>query len=126
MMFMNKPYQLFIHRVRHNWKLNYRVIRTVIDDWTVPIYFIIPALLYAIAYYMQLWNDTPDWVYGVRDLYFIIFLYIVVSSSTITFHFQLADQLFLMQCKAWMKSLRSYSMLYSFITRLLLLGICIM
>lgn len=123
---MNKPYQLFLQRVGHNWKRQYRAIRTVIDDWTIPIYFIVPALLYTIGYYISLWNNTPDWVYELPDLYFIVFLYIVISSGTISFHFQLADQLFLMQRKAWMKSLQRYSMLYSLIMKLLLISICML
>jgi ABC-2 type transport system permease protein len=59
---MADVYHLFVRRVKSEWGFQYRVIRTVVDDWSVFAYLIIPAMIYLILYYIYLWSSKPEWI----------------------------------------------------------------
>lgn len=121
-------YHLFIRRLKLEWNFQYRVIRTVVDDWSVLAYLIIPALFYLIWYYTYLWNTPPEWIYNVSVFHFAIFFFLVIGFSTVRSFFDYADQLFLLQRKSWISKIRKYGMWYSLFANfivvfLLLLGL---
>lgn len=109
------------------WNFQYRVIRTVVDDWSVLAYLIIPVLFYLIRYYTYLWITPPEWIYNVSVFHFASFFFLVIGFSSIRSFFDYADQIFLLQRKSWISKIRKYGMWYSLFANfivvfLLLLG----
>lgn len=120
-------YHLFVKRLKFEWNFQYRVIRTVVDDWSVLAYLIVPTVLYLILYYAYLWSTQPEWIYNVTVFQFAIFLFLVIGFRNMRSFFDYADQLFLLQRKSWISKLRKYGMWYSLFVNfivvfLLLLG----
>ncbi|WP_157685393.1 ABC transporter permease [Paenibacillus donghaensis] len=110
---MIDAYYLFLRRLKSGWAFQYRVIRTVVDDWRVLAYLIIPALLYLIRYYMYLWSSKPEWIYNIQIQHFALFFFAVIGFSTFRYFFDYADQLFLLQRKSWIMKIRKYGMIYA-------------
>lgn len=124
---MIRAYHLFVKRLKLEWSFQYRVIRTVVDDWSVLAYLVVPTMVYLLLYYAHLWNTPPEWLYNVTVFHFAIFIFLVIGFRSTRSFFEYADQLFLLQRKPWISKLRKYGMSYSLFVNfivifLLLLG----
>ncbi|MDM5188456.1 ABC transporter permease [Bacillus sp. DX4.1] len=106
--------QQFYKRLFHELQGKWKSIRSV-TDWTVALYFIVPALVFSGIYYRSLWinelfiQETTYFLLGLLAFYFITF-----SRGTRSF-FEQADSLFLIQHPSHMKKLMRYGTMYTFV-----------
>ncbi|MNO26460.1 Bacterial ABC transporter protein EcsB [compost metagenome] len=123
---MTNAYHLFVRRLISGWSFQYRVIRTVVDDWIVFFYLVIPITIYLIRYYIYLWSNRPEWIYNIQVLHFALFFFVVIGLSSFRYFFDYADQLFLLQRKSWIIKIRKYGMIYSLLIHIVIVFLLIM
>lgn len=109
---------LFFQRIVSGWKYQYQVWRTAVD-WTVALYFIIPFSYIFIDFYLSLWRSFPDWLDDIPLNVLMAIIVVFAWSGTVRIFVEDADQLFLLQCKAWISRIINYSLGYSIIYNLL-------
>ncbi|MGE6598099.1 ABC transporter permease [Bacillus proteolyticus] len=106
--------QQFNKRLRHELQRKWKSIRSV-TDWTVALYIIIPALIFAGIYYRSLWmkelsmEETVYFGLGLLAFYFVTF------SRGVRSFFEQADSLFLISYPNHMQKLMRFGMMYTFI-----------
>ena len=116
--------RLFFRRIIAEWKYQYQVWRTAVD-WIVALYIIIPFLAIFLNYYLSWWRKAPEWLVYIPLNAFLAIILVFAWSGTIRIFVEEADQLFLLQCKAWISRIMTYSLgysiIYSFVVTSLLL-----
>lgn len=119
---MMTPSQLFFFRLKRNVKEQVKAWNSVLD-WTVLLYILIPAVLIFGGLYRELWLKTPDWAAGVPWflLLSIVLFLIIAFGGRIRIFVDEADRLFLLQQPRWLKLLKRYGMIYSFLMQALIL-----
>ena len=106
--------RLFFRRIVSDWKYQYQVWKTAVD-WIVALYIVIPFIAIFINYYLSWWRKAPGWL-GYIPLNALLGIILVFAwSGTIRIFVQEADQLFLLQRKAWISRIMTYSLGYSII-----------
>lgn len=106
--------QQFNKRLRHELQRKWKSIRSV-TDWTVALYIIIPALIFAGIYYRSLWmkelsmEETVYFGLGLLAFYFVTF------SRGVRSFFEQADSLFLILYPNHMRRLMKLGMIYTLI-----------
>ena len=101
--------QQFNKRLRHELQRKWKAIRSV-TDWTVALYIIIPALIFAGIYYRSLWmkelsmEETIYFGLGLLAFYFVTF------SRGVRSFFEQADSLFLISYPNHMRKLMKLGM----------------
>ncbi|EJQ51619.1 hypothetical protein IEQ_01863 [Bacillus cereus BAG6X1-2] len=106
--------QQFNKRLRHELQRKWKSIRSV-TDWTVALYIIIPALIFAGIYYRSLWmkelsmEETVYFGLGLLAFYFVTF------SRGVRSFFEQADSLFLISYPNHMRRLMKLGMIYTLI-----------
>lgn len=121
---------IFYKRLVYEWKEKYKMIRSVVD-WTIALYFIIPALIFGTMYYRSLWNQIPNWPLQLFGTTFsewepevqeyitfsiVLFaLYLVTYFRSIRSFLEEADSLFLLQAPSLLRSIIIRGIVYSFV-----------
>ncbi|WP_212936915.1 ABC transporter permease [Bacillus hominis] len=106
--------QQFYKRLRHELERKWKSIRSI-TDWTVALYIIIPALIFAGIYYRSLWmkelsmEETVYFGLGLLAFYFVTF------SRGVRSFFEQADSLFLISYPNHMRRLMKLGMIYTLI-----------
>ncbi len=106
------PAKLFKRRLFDDWAYQYRILRTAVD-WTVAVYLIVPALIFAFIYYSAWWRTPPEWFGYIPASLVAVFLYLFAWSGTVRFFIEEADQLFLVRSEGWMPAIKRRGLLYS-------------
>ncbi|KWU62471.1 ABC transporter permease [Bacillus mycoides] len=115
--------QQFNKRLRHELQRKWKAIRSV-TDWTVALYIIIPALIFAGIYYRSLWmkelsmEETVYFGLGLLAFYFVTF------SRGVRSFFEQADSLFLISYPTHMRKLMKMGIIYTLI-RIAITNVCI-
>lgn len=109
---MITPTQLFFRRVGSEWKFQYGVWKTTID-WTVALYIVIPAAVIGLNCYALLWEYQYGWIEGLSFNWLLIALYLFAWSGRIRTFMEEGDQLFLLQCKGWVRRIITLGIGYS-------------
>ncbi|WP_158606968.1 ABC transporter permease [Paenibacillus ginsengarvi] len=111
--------RLFGRRLNSEWRFQYRVWKMAVD-WTVALYIVIPAILVAGYQYVSWWRDMPAWGAAIPSVVWLTVLYAASGLSSLRLFMEEADQLFLIQNKAWMDKLKRLGIAYSLVVRVLL------
>ncbi|QAV21267.1 Tat pathway signal protein [Paenibacillus chitinolyticus] len=106
------PAKLFKRRLLDDWTYQYRILRTAVD-WTVAVYLIVPALIFASIYYSAWLRTPPEWFGYIPASLVAVFLYLFAWSGTVRFFIEEADQLFLVRSEGWMPAIKRRGLLYS-------------
>ncbi|WP_372011969.1 ABC transporter permease [Paenibacillus chitinolyticus] len=106
------PAKLFKRRLFDDWTYQYRILRTAVD-WTVAVYLIVPALIFAFIYYSAWLRTPPEWFGYIPASLVAVFLYLFAWSGTVRFFIEEADQLFLVRSEGWMPAIKRRGLLYS-------------
>ncbi|WP_407305601.1 ABC transporter permease [Desulfosporosinus sp. SB140] len=106
--------RLFFQRLNSEWKYQYEVWKTAVD-WIVALYIVIPFFAIFLNFYRSWWRKPPGWLDYVPLNALLAFILIVAWSGAIRIFVEEADQLFLLQRKAWFSRMLIYSLGYSII-----------
>jgi len=119
---MMTPSGLFFFRLKRNIKEQAKAWSSVLD-WTVLLYILVPAILIFGGLYREIWLETPKWAAEVPWflLLSIVLFLIMAFGVRIRIFVDEADRLFLLQQSRWLKQLKRYGMIYSFLMQALVL-----
>lgn len=104
--------QQFYRRLRHELQRKWKSIRSI-TDWTIALYFIVPALVFSGIYYHSLWIRELS---AEEPAYFLLGLFVfsfATYSRGMRSFFEKADSLFLIQHPVHMQKLIKYGMVYT-------------
>ncbi|WNQ12038.1 ABC transporter permease [Paenibacillus aurantius] len=104
--------RLFARRVRSYWVYQAKALATVMD-WTVALYIVVPALLFAGYQYSRWWMEAPGWLAWVPLPLWYAGLFLLVLTGKVRYYVEAGDQLFLRQGTNWVRKLMARGMLYS-------------
>lgn len=82
-------------------------------DWTVALYIVIPALVYAGYNYAMWWTEAPVWAEAVPEQGWYALLYASSGFGGLRLFLNDADQLFLIRNRKWLNRLKVNGALYS-------------
>lgn len=106
--------RLFFRRLVSDWSYQYQVWRTAVD-WIVALYIVIPFFAIFLNFYLSWWRKAPEWLAYIPLNACLALILVFAWSGTIRIFVEEADQLFLLQCKAWLSRIITYSLGYSVI-----------
>jgi len=109
--------RLFFRRIISDWKYQYQVWKCAVD-WIVALYIVIPFSAGFIYYYLSWWREVPGWLDYMPLNALPAIIVVFAWSGTIRIFVENADQLFLLQRKAWIGRIIKYSLGYSIIHNL--------
>jgi ABC-2 type transport system permease protein len=109
--------RLFCQRVISDWKYQYQVWKSAVD-WIVALYIVIPFSAGFMYYYLSWWRAAPGWLDYIPLNALSAIIVVFAWSGTIRIFVENADQLFLLQRKAWIERIIKYSLGYSIIHNL--------
>lgn len=104
---------IFIKRLWQEYRLQWEVIRTVLD-WTIIAYIVIPAIIIVPFIYGDIWQQIE--LYWRNDIPFSLLLFVMLLlslSGNIRTFIQEADLLFLIQQKTSFTQLKRWALLVS-------------
>ncbi|MGN7360764.1 ABC transporter permease [Paenibacillus sp. SAF-054] len=108
------PASLFRRRLKSHIRDRVNVVRSIVDDWTVLLYILIPGLLLGGRLYYGLWrHPLPEWAASLPFALMPALLLIVASMGSILLLVHEADVLFMIQRRSWMQGVMIRSSLYS-------------
>ena len=110
--------KLFLKRISSDWKYQYQVWKTAVD-WIVALYIVIPFFTIFINFYLSWWRKAPEWLAYIPLNAILGIILVFAWSGTIRIFVEDADQLFLLQRKAWIRRIYKYSLGYSVINTLM-------
>ncbi|MBO8173078.1 MAG: ABC transporter permease [Bacillaceae bacterium] len=104
--------QLFIDRVKREWRYQISVWRTAVD-WTVALYVVLPIVTVFLYFYISLWQTIPAWM-GIlpADAVIPVLLLFFVSGNLRLF-IQEGDLLVFLSRPEWFSAIRKRGLLYS-------------
>jgi Predicted ABC-type exoprotein transport system, permease component len=117
--------RLFIQRLISEWKYQYQVWKTAVD-WVVALYIVIPFCAIFLDFYRLWWRQAPEWLNYIPLNALLAVILVFTWSGTMRIFVEEADQLFLLQCKAWMSRIHKYSLGYSVIYNFLATSVLLM
>ena len=106
--------RLFVRRIISDWKYQYQVWKTAVD-WIVALYIVIPFFAIFMNYYLSWWRRAPEWLAYIPFNALLAIILLFAWSGMIRIFVEDADQLFLLQCNAWISRIMTYSLGYSII-----------
>jgi len=81
---MITPTKIFYKRVISEWKFQYSVWRMAID-WTVALYIVIPAIIFGVCQYIELWQTQLPWLSNLPLQLFIGVIFLFTWEGTVRF-----------------------------------------
>lgn len=117
--------QLLWQRLKQHWKGQYGVLKSVID-WTVFVYFVIPATVISFFVYKSWWTEIPSWMDGIPvGILFLIFFFLLWGDHFLTFVRE-ADRIFLKRNEKLFLGLKRGGIIYSYLFECLsAAGLCL-
>lgn len=106
------PLKLFIHRMFANVKFQLRAISIVVD-WIVAIYIVVPALFIGGVIYTQMWSEMPSWIALIPVQLVMGIIYFAACTGAYRYFIQAGDQLFIICNQAWIQAQIRYGFMYS-------------
>lgn len=109
-----KPWGLALRRYRSNARYQWKAAGTVLD-WTVVLYFVVPALLLGGKFYYDWWTkpiSVPDLLVEM-NLWYFLFLLPLLTARLRTWQ-EAADILFLRQLPNWWRTFIYFGLLEMF------------
>ncbi len=116
---MITPRQLFYKRLVSEWRFQYTAWKPAVD-WTVALYILLPATALGLYGYLSLWRQPPAWLALIPLNGLMIVVFYFAWSGTVRIFIEEADQLFLWQCRDWIRQLIGFGLGYSAAVNLLL------
>ncbi|WP_459954505.1 ABC transporter permease [Paenibacillus pini] len=115
---------MFWHRFRKHIHDVTGMFNSVVDDWRVWLYILIPAAMIGGRFYYSWWHEVPEWSLALPFVVFssLIALLIWASGSIITLLHE-GDVLFMLQRKRWIQGILLGGSLYSMFT--LIIKVCL-
>ncbi|MCD8511942.1 MAG: ABC transporter permease [Bacillus sp. (in: Bacteria)] len=118
---MNNVWELFLFRLKKEWKYQYGVWKTAVD-WVVWLYILIPVLAIVGYQYYLLWQGVAQWVDIFPPFLYWFNFFFLTRMGTIRLFLQEGDLLFLRRKSAWMHRLMTIGLVYSLIRNLVILA----
>jgi len=112
------PKSEFLRRIVSNIRFQRSAISIVVD-WVVALYFIVPGLLIGGYFYLGLWSNPPAWLGFVPVWLLAILLGTAAISGATRYFIQAGDQLFMIYNRTWIRAFTKYGLAYSFSVKLL-------
>lgn len=117
--------KLFLQRLWKEWTFQYRVLRSVLD-WSVIVYFVVPALIIMPFVYNEMWQDIH--LYWNKDIPFYLLMGVVLllllRGNLRTFLYD-ADALFLLRQSLIFYPLKLWSFHYSLLQLIVGTGVLV-
>lgn len=114
--------KLFLRRLLDDAKTQYKVISVVID-WIIMLYIVVPMALILASVHVQLWQITlPNWLVSLPFQYTTFIFVLVIILGSLILRLEAADVLFIKQHAKVMRGLKRYGLLYSFAIQALVIG----
>lgn len=104
--------RLFWQRLASDWKYQYEAWKTAVD-WVVALYIVIPFLGIFIYEYLGWWREMPSWLIYINLNALLVIVFFFTWFGTTRIFLEEADQLFLLQKKAWIHQLIKLSLGYT-------------
>jgi ABC-2 type transport system permease protein len=114
--------RLFYKRVWHEWRQKGKTARSIID-WTIALYVVIPAAVFAGMYYSSLWKTAPKWVTYVPLYVSFTCLFFLTSLGSVRSFLEQGDSLFLIQYPHIMRAIIVRGIWYTCVKGILVNGI---
>lgn len=115
--------KLFLRRLLDDARAQYKVISVVID-WIIMLYIVVPMALILASVHVQLWQITlPNWLVNLPFQYTTFIFVLVIILGSLILRLESADVLFLKQHAKVMNGLKRYGLLYSLLIQGLVIGI---
>ncbi|WP_245251475.1 ABC transporter permease [Paenibacillus turicensis] len=115
--------KLFLRRLLDDAKTQYKVISVVID-WIIMLYIVVPMALILASVHVQLWRITlPNWLINMPLQYTTFIFVLVTILGSLILRLEAADVLFIKQHTKVMNGLKRYGLLYSLVIQGLVIGI---
>lgn len=108
---------LFFRRLVSEGRYQYQIWKTAVD-WIVALYIVIPFFAIFINFYLSWWRKAPGWLDYIPLNALLVIILVFAWSGTTRIFLEDADQLFLLQRKAWISRIIKYSLGYSVIYNL--------
>lgn len=105
---------LFWERLKSEWRYQYRVFRSI-ADWTVAVYILFPFAGVGIYHYINWWNVPPVWFSIIPEFMLFLILYGFSWLGGVQVFLEEADQLYLLQKKKLVKSIKIWCISYAVI-----------
>lgn len=108
------PASLFRRRLRSHFKETAAALRSVVDDWTVLLYILVPGLLLAGRFYYGFWKEPlPEWAGMLSFPMVPLSLLLIALTGDILLLVREGDALFLVQRREWLRGIMLRSGWYS-------------
>lgn len=115
--------KIFLRRLLDDAKAQYKVISIVID-WIVMLYIVVPVALILASVHVQLWRVTlPNWLVNMPFQFTTLIFVVVTVLGGLILRLEAADVLFIKQHHKVMSGLKRYGLLYSLLTQGLVIGL---
>lgn len=115
--------KLFLRRLLDDAKAQYKVISVVID-WIIMLYIVVPMALILASVHVQLWQITlPNWLVNLPFKYTTLIFVVVIILGSLILRLEAADVLFIKQHTKVMNGLKRYGLRYSLLIQGLVIGI---
>lgn len=122
-----KTRKLFLRRVADDLRKQYEIV-TVVVDWIIMLYIVIPIALILTSIHVQLWvMSLPAWLVSLPFLSTSVLLFVLISfSGGLIVRLEAADVLFIRQQTMVAKSLKRYGLILSLSIQALLMMVVVL
>ncbi|WP_066292124.1 ABC transporter permease [Bacillus sp. FJAT-29937] len=117
-------WNIFTDRLVRGWKYQFGVIRSI-ADWTIILYFILPAAAIFFMMYLSWWLETPSWIENIPLFFLFFLLYLFSWNGNIRTFVQEADKVFLIKNQPIFLGMKKWGYLYSLLFHLLQIAMTI-
>ncbi|GIN57662.1 putative transporter YthQ [Lederbergia ruris] len=107
-----KSSKLFWLRLKQEWEHRFRTIKSIVD-WTVFVYFVLPATVISFFIYRSWWLEIPNWMEGMPIQLLALFFFLLWGDHFHTYVRE-ADRIFLRKNKKLFLQLKQWGILYSY------------
>ena len=108
-----KSKELFWMRLKQEWEHRFRTIKSIVD-WTVFVYFVLPATVISFFIYRSWWLEMPNWMDGVPIQLLALFFLLLWGDHFHTYVRE-ADRIFLRKNKKLFLQLKQWGIIYSYL-----------
>jgi len=110
------PRKQFLRRVVASIRYQRHALSLVVD-WVVALYFIVPGLIIGGIAYARLWIEPPVWLGMIPTPVLWIGIGLVALSMSNRYFIASGDQLFVIYNRVWIRAFYRYGLIYSFVVR---------
>jgi len=115
---MNNSMQVLVDRVKRDYQYQFRNWKSVLD-WTVMLYFVVPAVIAAIVIYRSWWLELPVWGSFLSISVIASILYVVAWMGVYRMFVQEADGIFYLKHREAFIFMKKWAYLYAVIKTML-------